>query len=1123
MSLATYSFLPWLRQGLANRITAADHDPTVKLRAAVRVDLEVTGRQLDGGTRTETVGRDVALYGPGDIVGIESRAIVRCEPQRWITDFEPNYLPHIEFYDEDLPWRYTPAGPDTATHRLRPWIALVVLAEEEFDDGADVAGKPLQYVEVADAGAFPPADQLWAWAHVHVDRSLAASDSEFVSTDMDSVLPRLSSLLATNPDLAHSRLVSPRKLAPNTPYHAFVMPVFEAGRLAGLGHAPDDAPHATASAWGSYEGRVEPQRYPYYHRWFFRTGTTGDFESLVRLLQPRPVDPRVGTRPMDVQTPGANLPGITDPELGGVLRLGGALRIPRASLDAEELEEAARYEDWDQPYPHPFQSALARLVNLADDYATAPASDANAGTGLGPAVEDDPDPLVTPPLYGRWHALASRLLVDRDGDPLAPDDNWVHELNLDPRHRVAAGFGTRVVQDNQEQYMHAAWLQIGDVLAANRRIRQAQLAREVSAVWHHRHVEPFAAVDAERALGLVAPVRRRVLTGDVTVQHRLQTSHLQPTMLSTALRRTVRPRGRLLRSLPFDGAVRPDNLLRRVGAGAVSAAPPKVTPPEVVTSDDVAEDLRPDDAPRWAVSLLRWLLRLRDRLRSLPLPVLVLLAVLLVVVGAPLAWLLVPALVLAILVWRHPRVARWRDGIRAADLAGTASRMPDAVDDLPTSSDFRITPIGSEFRPRPGGADSVEAARFKQALRESYTVLAASAAAGAVPPRTTVDPAAVAADVVGALAPEAVIPRRVLAGIFVPPRIRAERDEEFVEAMAYPEFDIPMYKPLVDTSTELFLPNLNLIEQNSITLLETNQPFIEAYMVGLNHELARELLWREYPTDQRGSYFRQFWDVSSYLDEEGLDAEALREKLRDIPPLHRWSRSSNLGDHDHREQEGEDEEEVVLVIRGELLKRYPNAVIYAHRACWQRTGADGDTHPCLAEGEIDNRRERRLEPLTAAEEDNPPRSKVRSPLYEAKVDPDITFFGFDLTAEDAMGGTGADPDDDPGWFFVIEERPGEPRFGLDVDQQPTLHTWNDLSWADVQPGPPGSHLQVTAGTPTLSLELPTDPEDAELVPQHEEDKHVAWSSNASAADLAYVLLQVPVRVAVHASEMLTRR
>ena len=86
--------------------------------------------------------------------------------------------------------------------------------------------------------------------------------------------------------------------------------------------------------------------------------------------------------------------------------------------------------------------------------------------------------------------------------------------------------------------------------------------------------------------------------------------------------------------------------------------------------------------------------------------------------------------------------------------------------------------------------------------------------------------------------------------------------------MNYPQFDLPMYQPLVDLRPSYFLPNINLIEPNSITLLETNQKFIEAYMVGLNHEMARELLWREYPTDQRGSYFRQFWDVSGYLRPE---------------------------------------------------------------------------------------------------------------------------------------------------------------------------------------------------------------------------------------------------------------
>ena len=42
----------------------------------------------------------------------------------------------------------------------------------------------------------------------------------------------------------------------------------------------------------------------------------------------------------------------------------------------------------------------------------------------------------------------------------------VNELNLDPRYRAAAGIGTTVVQKNQEEYMEAAWQQVGKVLAS---------------------------------------------------------------------------------------------------------------------------------------------------------------------------------------------------------------------------------------------------------------------------------------------------------------------------------------------------------------------------------------------------------------------------------------------------------------------------------------------------------------------------------------------------------------------------------------------------------------------------------------------------------------------------------
>ena len=38
-----------------------------------------------------------------------------------------------------------------------------------------------------------------------------------------------------------------------------------------------------------------------------------------------------------------------------------------------------------------------------------------------------------------------------------------------------------------------------------------------------------------------------------------------------------------------------------------------------------------------------------------------------------------------------------------------------------------------------------------------------------------------------------------------------------------------------------------------------NAAFVEALLVGLNQEFNRELLWREYPTDQAGTPFARFW------------------------------------------------------------------------------------------------------------------------------------------------------------------------------------------------------------------------------------------------------------------------
>ena len=102
---------------------------------------------------------------------------------------------------------------------------------------------------------------------------------------------------------------------------------------------------------------------------------------------------------------------------------------------------------------------------------------------------------------------------------------------------------------------------------------------------------------------------------------------------------------------------------------------------------------------------------------------------------------------------------------------------------------------------------------------------------------------------------------------------------------------------------------------------------------------------------------------------------------------------------------------------------------------------------------------------------------------------------------------------------MIKERPGEPRFGLDGESQPALNVWNDLAWPDVQPGPPGTSIEIATAPASFSLLAP-GAEGQEKLVQHADDTKVVWSRDMSSAELAYILFQAPVLVGVHASEML---
>ena len=432
-----------------------------------------------------------------------------------------------------------------------------------------------------------------------------------------------------------------------------------------------------------------------------------------------------------------------------------------------------------------------------------------------PVDPNDPDdPLITPPLYGRWHALTQRLL---DGDPSTPDRNWVHNLNLDPRYRVAAGFGTSVIQDKQEDYMNAAWSQVGDVLEANRKIRAAQFAKEISFIWYDKHIKPLYAQKVERAMTLTAPMNRRVLLQDFTVQHTLSQSVLPPALVSTAMRRVVRPKGRLMTKLAFSADVHPGNLYQRISSGAVLVVPPKLPQPGLPTTDDIADKMTPTDIPPLAVEWLRrfpWLV-------YVPLVLIALVALITVLLAFTVICIPIGVVIIYGLYQLYLRVKAWADRLNQVDAIRPENQTLESVDRLPKSPDFVLTAPGDTFKPTVGGSDSLEATRFKDALRDTNALMEATINTGKEIPLKAINLTAINNQVLTAIHPDHTIPTRLLNSISVPnylqEALQFPLSQVFQELLAYPKIDVPMYKPLVDISSELFLPNIQLIEHNSIT------------------------------------------------------------------------------------------------------------------------------------------------------------------------------------------------------------------------------------------------------------------------------------------------------------------
>ncbi|MGW8352267.1 hypothetical protein [Streptomyces wedmorensis] len=382
-----------------------------------------------------------------------------------------------------------------------------------------------------------------------------------------------------------------------------------------------------------------------------------------------------------------------------------------------------------------------------------------------------------------------------------------------------------------------------------------------------------------------------------------------------------------------------------------------------------------------------------------------------------------------------------------------------ALADLPGTVAARRRKITSDFRDAAKVHQNALLAAQARALRELEPELPLRQLAAAVREATE---------------PETAVTARVAARIDGADLAGSGLPDPLGPLLAPPSFAQPMAELLTELGSDHLLPGVQNVPADTVTLLRANGRFIESFLAGANHELGRELLWREYPTDRRATAFRHFWDARGTV-EPGLEQP-------DVPPMRDWGRHSALGETVRRPAGGDDA--VVLLVRGEVVRRFPSLGLHARRAL-----------PSAVPGGPRRLGERRLEPV-----------------FSGEIGADVLFFGFPLTVAESLGS-----ETDPGWFFVFEEHATAPSFGLDEPPRnavygPGFSTWRDVDWAKTVRGAEELAALTHVGTrPAFGA----DPRPLHPGPGA---PRLSWGRNAAA--LAHITLQRPVRVAHHASALL---
>jgi hypothetical protein len=231
------------------------------------------------------------------------------------------------------------------------------------------------------------------------------------------------------------------------------------------------------------------------------------------------------------------------------------------------------------------------------------------------------------------------------------------------------------------------------------------------------------------------------------------------------------------------------------------------------------------------------------------------------------------------------------------------------------------------------------------------------------------------------------------------------RPPELAEPDIAPELDIPLWKFLSERAPDWLLPGAGDVPDDRVLAVQTNPTFIDAVLVGANHQTLGELRWRNLPITTRWTPLRRFWErVATAGGEPRPD---IRPIVRLSDGSEQWTDASPLGDVGHL-ADPRHRSSLVVVLHTELFRRYPATIVYltpnaGGAATWG--------------------------PVPAVDEPAPPLHR-EYPAFSGTLTPELVFFGFDVPPS-----AGSDH------WLVLEEPPPGFRFrhpqATDPDTPPT--------------------------------------------------------------------------------------